>query len=318
MRRITRRLKRSIKRGANSAVGAVTVGLLKLLRLTNPDTMGNVAGQFMRTIGPLFPENRVGRANLIAAFPDKSPAQIDGILRGVWDNLGRIAAEFAHLDRLSDFDPWHPERPARIEARKADLDRFFKLLAEAKPAIVFGAHFGNWELPAVCAAACKLDTAVLYRRPNNPAVDKWLHSTRTAAMGTLIPTTLDAPMKLADALERGVHVGMLVDQYYSRGVDVTFFGQRTKANPLLARLARHFDCPIHGLRVIRLPGHRFRAELTERLEPVRDAEGKIDIAGTTQAVTSVIEGWVREYPEQWLWLHRRWRPEDQQPVNGLS
>ena len=55
-------------------------------------------------------------------------------------------------------------------------------------------------------------------------------------------------MKLAEALGRGTHVGMLVDQYYSRGVDVTFFGRRTKANPLLARLARHFDCPIHDLR----------------------------------------------------------------------
>lgn len=318
MRRIVRRLKRTTKRAANSAVGVVTIGLLKLLRLTNPDIMGDITGRLMRLVGPLLPEHRIGRANLIAAFPEKSPDEIAAILGGVWDNLGRIAAEFAHLDRLSDFDPWHPERSARIEAKQADLDRLFKVLAQPKPAIVFGAHFGNWELPAVCAAACNFKTAILYRRPNNPAIDKWLHETRAAAMGTLIPTGLDAPMKLADALERGVHVGMLVDQYYSRGVEVTFFGRRTKANPLLARLARHFDCPIHGLRVIRLPGHRFRAELSERVEPVRDAEGKIDIAGTTQAITSVIEGWIREYPEQWLWLHRRWRPEDQEPVNGRS
>lgn len=318
MRRIVRRLKRSSKRVANSAVAAVTIGLLKLLRLTNPDTMGNVAGWFMRTVGPLLPENRIGRANLTMAFPEKSPAEIDTILRGVWDNLGRIAAEFAHLDRLSDFDPWHPERPARIVARQSDIERFFKLIEQRRPAIVFAAHFANWELPAVCAAACKLDTAVLYRRPNNAAIDKWLHDTRAAAMGMLIPTTLDAPVKLADALERGTHIGMLVDQYYSRGVDVTFFGQLTKANPLLARLARHFDSPIHGLRVIRLPGHRFRAELTEQVQPVRDAEGKVDIAATTQAVMSVIEGWIREYPEQWLWLHRRWRPEDQDSINARS
>jgi KDO2-lipid IV(A) lauroyltransferase len=59
--------------------------------------------------------------------------------------------------------------------------------------------------------------------------------------------------------------------------------------------------------VIRLPGHRFRADLTEAVEPVRDADGRVDIAGTMQAVTNVVEGWIREYPEQWLWLHRRWR-----------
>ena len=93
MRRIVRRLKRATKRAADSAIGTVTIGLLKLLRLTNPDTMGNIAGRFMRTVGPLLPENRIGRANLTAAFPEKSSAEIDTILRGVWDNLGRIAVE---------------------------------------------------------------------------------------------------------------------------------------------------------------------------------------------------------------------------------
>lgn len=318
MGRIVRRLKRSIKRASYFVVGTLAVWLLTLLRLTNPDTMGNIVGWFMRTIGPLLPEHRVGRANLKAAFPEKSPTEINTILRGVWDNLGRTGAEFAHLDRLSDFDPWHPERPARIEATRPDIDRFFKLLDHQRPTIAFSAHFANWELTAVCAAACKLDTVVLYRRPNNPVIDRWLLKTRASVMGVLIPTSLDAPVKLAEALERGVHVGMVVDQYYRRGVDVTFFGQRTKANPLLARLARHFDCPIHGLRIIRLPGHRFRAHLTEQIEPVRDAEGKIDIAGTTQVVISVIEGWIREYPDQWLWLHRRWRPEDREFVNDPS
>jgi KDO2-lipid IV(A) lauroyltransferase len=79
------------------------------------------------------------------------------------------------------------------------------------------------------------------------------------------------------------------------------------ANPLLARLARHYDCPIRGTRIVRLPGHRFTAELTEEIKPARDADGRVDIAGTMQIITNVVEGWVREYPEQWLWLHRRWR-----------
>ena len=80
------------------------------------------------------------------------------------------------------------------------------------------------------------------------------------------------------------------------------------AKPLsLARLLRQVECPVHGVRIIRLPGNRFRAEITEEVQPVRDAEGRIDVQGTTQAITSVIEGWIRERPEQWLWLHRRWR-----------
>jgi KDO2-lipid IV(A) lauroyltransferase len=130
---------------------------------------------------------------------------------------------------------------------------------------------------------------------------------RAVKMGTLIPAGRDAPLKLAEALQNGQHVAMLVDQYLTNGVEVTFFGRKTRANPMLARLLRQVECPIHGVRIIRLPGHRFRAELSEEVKPVRDAAGQIDIQGTMQAVTSVVEGWIREYPDQWLWLHRRWR-----------
>ena len=90
-------------------------------------------------------------------------------------------------------------------------------------------------------------------------------------MGTLIPAGRDAPLKLAEALQKGQHVAMLVDQYLTNGVEVTFFGRKTKANPMLARLLRQIECPIHGVRIIRLPGHRFRAELSEEVKPVRDA-----------------------------------------------
>jgi KDO2-lipid IV(A) lauroyltransferase len=76
---------------------------------------------------------------------------------------------------------------------------------------------------------------------------------------------------------------------------------------MIARLARHLECPIHGTRTIRLPGHRFRIELTEAATPPRAVDGRIDVPGTMQLITSMVEGWVREYPEQWLWLHRRWR-----------
>jgi KDO2-lipid IV(A) lauroyltransferase len=119
---------------------------------------------------------------------------------------------------------------------------------------------------------------------------------------------LDAPVRLARLLQSGVNVGMQADQHYTRGVQVTFFGRPCLANPLIAVLARQTGAPIHGLRVVRNPdGNSFWGDISEEVKPARDAAGKFDVAGTMQAVTSVIEGWVREYPEQWLWLHRRWR-----------
>jgi KDO2-lipid IV(A) lauroyltransferase len=308
------RLRRAIKNAGDVVAGGLAVGLLKLLRLAPLDLTANFGGWLTRTLGPLFKENRIARENLTLAFPEKSPAEIERILRGVWDNLGRAGAEFAQLERLWDYDADHPDKPSRVEFRPVDTERFNQLNNDGKPALIFAAHLANWELPAICAATHNLDSAVLYRRPNITAIDRWLRETRSASMGTLIATGLDAPVRISDALKRGAHVGMLVDQYYVRGVEVTFFGRRTMANPLLARLAQHFDCPIHGTRIVRLPGNRFRAELTDEIKPARDAAGKIDVAATTQIITNVVEGWIREHPEQWLWLHRRWRPEDARPV----
>ena len=151
--------------------------------------MANFAGWLMRTIGPLLPENRIGRDNLTAAFPEKSAAEIETILRGVWDNLGRMGAEFAHLDRLWDFDPDHPDRTAASTRRPGEYRALScKLQNDGKPALIFAAHLANWELPAICAATYKLDSAVLYRRPNIAAIDRWLHETRAASMGEMIST----------------------------------------------------------------------------------------------------------------------------------
>src|SRR6478609_5521446 len=257
--RMARRLRRGIKSASDAVVGALAVGMLRLMRRANPDRLADFTGWAMRHIGPLLRENRIARANLQAAFPEKSAAEIETILRGSWDNLGRMGAEFAHLDRLWDYDPAQPDRPGGFEVPKSGLERFARLANDGKPALIFAAHLANWEMPGICAATYNLDSAVLYRRPNIARLDRWIAETREASMGQLISTSLDAPIKLAEALQRGAHVGMLVDQYYVRGVPVTFFGRRTMANPLLARLARHFDCPIHGVRIVRLRGDRARA-----------------------------------------------------------
>jgi KDO2-lipid IV(A) lauroyltransferase len=289
-----------------AVVGAIAVGLLRTTRYFDAERTAGIFARIARKIGPFLPEHRIGRANLKAAFPDKSDTEIERILSGVWDNLGRVGAEFAHLDHIWDFDLNHPER-SRIELAPGTREIFDRLRDDGKGALIFASHLANWELPALAAPAYGLNSAVLFRRPNIAAVDRAIQDMRAVNMGTMIATTADAPLRLAHALEDGVHIGMLVDQYFGKGVDVTFFGRQTKANPLLARLARQIAAPIHGVRIIRLPGYRFRAELSEEIIPPRDASGKIDIQATMQAVTSQIESWVREYPEQWLWLHRRWR-----------
>jgi KDO2-lipid IV(A) lauroyltransferase len=293
---------------ADAAFGLLAVGTLRAVRLIRLDTASNAAGACMRVIGPWLPEHRIGRDQLAAAFPEKTNAEIETILRGVWDNLGRAGAEFAHIDHLWDYDVSR-QRKGRIldsdEAEKIAL----RLRDDGKPALIFAAHLANWELAAVGAHSYGVDSTVLYRAPNVPAIADAIIALRAGCMGTLLPTSMDAPLKLAEALQRGSHVAMLVDQYYVRGVPVTFFGRPTRANPLIARLARQVDCPIHGIRMVRFPGNRFQLRLSEAIEAPRDAEGKIDVGRTMQVITSTVESWIREYPEQWLWVHRRWREE---------
>jgi KDO2-lipid IV(A) lauroyltransferase len=300
------RLRDTTKPLGQAAVGALTIGILRTARYFDPIKTANLFGRVARSIGPLMREQKIGRANLTAAFPEKSPAEIETILAAVWDNLGRVGAEFAHLDHIWEHDPARSE-DSRIEIGTRSYELFTQLRLDGKPALIFASHLANWELPALAAVAHGLDTAILYRRPNIAAADRIIQDMRAVKMGTLIPAGRDAPLKLAEALKNGQHVGMLVDQYLTNGVEVTFFGRKTRANPMLARLLRQIECPVHGVRIVRLPGNRFRGELSEEVKPVRDATGQIDIQGTMQAVTSVIEGWIREYPDQWLWLHRRWR-----------
>jgi KDO2-lipid IV(A) lauroyltransferase len=298
---------RGLKAALDGVAGATTVALLRAARLADRKRSASVAGAFMRKVGPWLAEHRTGRANLAAAFPEKSPAEIEAILVGVWDNLGRVAAEFAHLDRLTSTDPQRPG-PADVTCDQITLDRFAAIRDSRRPTLFFAAHLANWEIPALAAARVKLDTHVLYRPPSIRAVSDAIVKIRAGCMGTLVPSGYGAPRRLANALERGGQAGMLADQYDTRGVDVMFFGRGCKASPLIAKLARHIESDVRGVRIVRLPdGHSFWGEVTEPLTLPRDASGQVDEQQTTQAIASVIEGWVREHPEQWLWLHRRWR-----------
>jgi len=298
---------RRFKHLLDAAAGSLTVGLLNAIKHTDRKRMANFAGAFMRRIGPLFAEHRVGREQLRLAFPEKSEAEIEKILGGVWDNLGRIAIEFAHLDEFC-VEGFGLQTPDVITYPPQSKERYDWIAKSGKATIGFAAHLANWELPGVGAKLIGVKSAVLYRRPNIGAVSDVIVKLRQPLMGELIPTGLDAPVKLARLLQSGIHVGMLADQHYSKGVEVTFFGRPCLANPLIAMLARQTEMPIYGMRVVRKPdGNSFWGEVSDPVEPVRDKSGRVDIKGTMQAVTSVIEGWIRQYPEQWLWLHRRWR-----------
>lgn len=287
-------------------LGGLVGGLLRLIGRTDPDRASAFCGAVLRRVGPWLPQHRVGRENLRAAFPEKDAAWIEATLRGAWENLGRVAGEYVHLGRLWDFSLETAET-GRVRANPATIALFDTLRDDGKPALVFAAHLGNWEFPALAAPAHHLPSAVVYRMPNNKAVAGRIAAIRSTLMGRLIRSRPEAVFEMASALDQGLHLGMLVDQHFSRGVEIQFFGRSCWANPTVARLARQFDCPVIGTRAIRLPGNRFQVDSVGPLDLPRDDAGKIDVQGATQMINTIIEGWIREHPEQWLWFHRRWR-----------
>src|SRR6185436_14248137 len=145
-------LRDAVKPLGDAAVGALTTGLLRTTRYFDPVKTANLFGRVSRFIGRRLREDRIGRANLTAAFPEKSPAEIETILAGVWDNLGRVGAEFAHLDHIWNYDPARPKASC-IEIDRRSYELFTQLRLDGKPALIFASHLANWELPALAAVA---------------------------------------------------------------------------------------------------------------------------------------------------------------------
>lgn len=297
------RVLKSVNTARDWLVAQVIFLSLKLLRLV---PMGMAIGLFEKTarwLGPKTTRHRVAMDNLAIAFPEKSIQEREAIARESWAQMARGVVEYGYLDKIFDLDE-NNLGAGRIEIRNGDL--FNKLRDDGLPAIIFTGHTGNFELLPMAAAQFGLELQSLFRAPNNRFAAAKIAKARKQVAPNLVASGQGAAFQLMSALERGIHVGVLVDQKFRRGIQVPFFGRNAPTNTLLAKLARRYNCPVHGARSIRLPNGRFRLEVTEELVLPRNEDGEIDIRGTTEMVTGVIEDWVREYPEQWLWIHRRW------------
>ena len=298
-------LRRHLPRLAGFATVPLIRTLFWLARALGTDRASALGGRIARSVGPLLPSHRTAMANLRAAYPDADEARLRAIAEEAWDNLGRTGAEYAHLDTIFDYDPDNADSQ-RMEVR--GIEQFYAIRDDGKPGLIFSAHLANWELPAICAERFGLETTAVFRPPNNPAAAQLVQEVRRKTMGGLAASGPGAVFAMQGAVERGGHLGQLIDQHFTRGVVVRFFDRPVLVNPLLGKLVRHHECPVHGVRVVRKAGGRFLLELTPALDLPRGPDGLIDVQGAMQAMTSVVEEWVRENPGQWLWMHRRWRP----------
>ena len=273
--------------------------LFALFRALPVDAASALGGWLGRTIGPRLGASKRAVINLRRAMPELDEARIAEIVRGMWENLGRVVAEYPHLDKFRVY-----EKGGRVEA--LNTESVDPLLAAGKKLIFISAHFGNWEVASLAATQKGLDVAQIYRAANNPFVDALILESRSIVGSELIPKGSVAARRSIEALRQGRHLALLVDQKMNDGIPVPFFGRDAMTAPAVAQLALRFDAAIVPARVERTNGANFRLTVFPPVELPQTGDRHADTRETMRRVNAILESWIRERPEQWFWLHRRW------------
>jgi Kdo2-lipid IVA lauroyltransferase/acyltransferase len=274
--------------------------LIGFFKLFGTDRASNIGGWMGRRIGGGMGIARRAIRNLDAAYPEKSAAEKNAILDEMWDNLGRVLAEYAHLDAIhaTGADP-------RIELIGEEHVR--AALAKGKGAIMVSGHFANWEVMPFALRDHGGSGGTMVRPANNPYVNNWLEKTRTRnGLSALIPKGAQGAWSTVAFLRKGQLVCMLIDQRASEGILVPFFGRDVQTTPGPAALALKMGCAVIPACNERIGPARFRLRAFPPLEFDKTGDLERDIYAYTAALTQFIEDRVRERPGQWLWIHKRW------------
>ncbi|MBV9814923.1 MAG: lauroyl acyltransferase [Alphaproteobacteria bacterium] len=257
-----------------------------------------VGGALGRTIGPRLGITKRARLNIARALPELSQAEVSPLIAGMWDNLGRVVAEYPHLRRIRVFEPG-----GRVETR--GFEHIDRAVATGRRMIIFSGHIANWEIGMLAAVQYGISVAQIYRAPNNPFIGRMITRFRGTG-GELIPKGTVAARRAIAVLRRGSHLTMLADQKMNNGIPVLFFGRPAMTSSALAALALRFDCDVLPARVERLARARFRLTVFPPLPLPRSGDHHADVAALMTQVNRILEQWIRDRPGEWFWLHRRW------------
>jgi Kdo2-lipid IVA lauroyltransferase/acyltransferase len=272
--------------------------LLGVFGLMPIECASRLGGAIARRIGPLLGISKRARDNIRQALPDLSEAKIEAVVAGMWENLGRVVAEYPHLREIAVFAPG-----GRVEAR--GVEHIDRAVAAGRRMIIFSGHLANWEIAALAAVQYGITVTQIYRAPNNPFIDRLIARYR-GDRGEYIPKGATGARRAFSALYRGDHLTMLADQKLNEGIPVPFFNRPAMTTTALALLALRFGCDVLPARVERLNGARFRLTVFPPLPLPQTGDRRADVATLTTAVTAVLESWIRERPAEWLWVHSRW------------
>jgi KDO2-lipid IV(A) lauroyltransferase len=239
--------------------------------------------------------------NLARAFPDLGPAGVEALCVRVFEHFGGVAAELLHAARHDTADAL-----SRVEAEGAEIAR--AAYATGRGVLFLTAHLGNWEWAALGTCALGIPCAVIARPLDNPVLDAALTRFRTSTGNAVIAKT-DAARQMLRTLRRGGAIGILNDQHARPpdAVTVPFFGRPAATSSALAKLAARTEALVVPAQAIRTAPARWRLSYGEPLDVRALPEDERGVEKLTARLNGILEQMIRRHPEQWLWLHNRWR-----------
>jgi KDO2-lipid IV(A) lauroyltransferase len=249
-----------------------------------------------------FEHRKVAIQNLHTVFgQEKSTSEIRDIARRTFQNLGMMAVEFFRIPRM---DVKTFKERVKIEG----LDEAFKLFQKRRGIFLLLSHFGNWEMMGVMSKVIGQPIMVIAKpMKRNERVDQFVTEIRNRA-GLEVVSSIKAGRKVIQALSQNRVVGILIDQRAKRseGIWVDFFGRKAPTTPSLAVLAMKTGAPVLPVFMVRDGFQKHRLLIKEPLELIRTGDIKKDVEANTQLFNHTLESMIRQYPDQWFWVHRRW------------
>jgi KDO2-lipid IV(A) lauroyltransferase len=269
--------------------------------------VGSAAGTLVRLASSRL--RQVGLLNLQMAFPEKTEAERRTILRGVYRSLGWQAAEFCKMPRYTAAE-------ASKFIRYDGLEHYLQAQARGRGVLVLTGHLGAWELSSYYHSLMGHPMGMVIRRLDNPRVDAFVNAIR-CRHGNRVLHKDDFARGLLTAMHRGETVGILMDTNMTppQGVFVPYFGVPACTATALARIAlKSGAAVVPGFLLWEEAENRYVLRFGNTLPLIQTGDAAQDILANTALFTATIESYVRRYPEQWLWLHRRWktRPEGEE------
>jgi Kdo2-lipid IVA lauroyltransferase/acyltransferase len=269
-----------------------------LIRVLPVDVASDMGGAFLRAVGPLTGANKTAKRNLLLAFPEKSEAEREDILKRQWENFGRYAAEFPQIDQLT---------PANGRLEIVGGERLREIAAKGEAAVLFSGHLSNFEVMAAVIMAEGVNCVITGRAANNPYVNERIIKSRERyGVNLFAPKGSEGTRELFAALKRGESIALLNDQKFNQGVAAPFFGHlcHTASGP--TKLALRTSGKLVPMSVHRLKGARFRVEVHEPIVLAQTGDRGADIDRGVRQINAFIEARIREHPEEWWWMHKRW------------